>query len=59
MLGALAIAEFRLGYRSRSRETLELYTGLINDVRPKEDLEASLWGYRKELLGSSAMRVSA
>lgn len=58
MLGAQAVAEYRLGYRDRARETLEHYTAMLNDPLQKDEIEGEDWGFESQLVGEPHMGVS-
>lgn len=55
LLGSQAVAEYRLGYRDRARETLEHYAAMLNDPRQKDDIEGEDWGFEAQLISEPVM----
>lgn len=58
VLGSQGMAEFRLGYRDRSRETLALYNGIMNNASQKSEIEAEDWDFKPNMRAEGFMRVS-
>lgn len=58
MLGSLGMAEFKLGYRDRSRETLAIYNSMLNNAAHKSEIEADDWDWKPNVRGEGFMRIS-
>ncbi len=58
LLGAQALAEFHLGYRDRSNETLQLYNSYLSNATPKGALEIQNWGRQTPVTSHPLVQTS-